>query len=271
MKTIALLFILVAFAFAAYPQSPEELLAQGLKLRREYKTTEAFPIFQKLLALDSNNVTYLHNASYLYSRLGYNQKTKEEKKKYYKTAERLAQKAIKLEPTNAEARYSYVLAICRMNEFASNREKIDVAKITKAELDLIFVLNPRHAGAYQVLGRWHRTVAGFNEFEKALINTFFGGVPLGTYEDAIKAFQNAILYEPKYILHMYELAVTYNEMGKKSLAIAWLEKAITIPVTNADDVIRQKNCAEMLEKLKKNQKFDQGDYNKMEERHRAVE
>ena len=56
-------------------------------------------------------------------------------------------------------------------------------------------------------------------FEKAMINTFFGGVPPGgTYDDAIKSFMTAISIEPKFMLHKYELAVTYNDMGKTAEA-----------------------------------------------------
>lgn len=270
MKFIILTVLAFIISMNSHGQTPSELLAQGLKFRSEYKIQEGFPIFKKLLEIDSSNLVYLYNASYFYSRVGYNRKTDEEKKEYYKIAESLAKKAIRVDPDNAEAHYSYVLAICRMNEFASNKEKLEVAKTTKSELDLILKLNPHHAGAYQVLGRWHRAATGFNEFEKALINTFFGDVPVGTYEEAISAFKNAIIYEPKYILHMYELAVTYNEMGQKAKAKAWLEKALTIPVSNSDDVNRQKNCAEMLEKLNKNEKFDEKDYDRMEARHRAV-
>lgn len=268
MKFLILILILPVYGFA---QSIEDLLAKGIRLRYEYKIQDAFPIFNELLKTDSNNSVYLLNASYLYSRIGYTKTVKGEKHNYYNTAEYLAKRAIKLDPQNPEAHYSYILSIGRKLEFASNKEKINMAKVTKAELDLILKLNPKHAGAYQILGRWHRTVAGFNQFEKALINTFFGGVPLGTYEDAIQAFQNAIIYEPKYILHQYELAVTYNEMGKKEKAIAWLEKALEIVVSTNDDIIRQKNCIEMLERLKQNKRFAMSDYDRLEERHRVVE
>ena len=71
-------------------------------------------------------------------------------------------------------------------------------------------LNPKLAGAYHILGRWHRAIAGFNVIEKAMINSFFGGVPPGgSYEDALKSFMTAIGIEPKYMNHQYELAQTY--------------------------------------------------------------
>ena len=83
-----------------------------------------------------------------------------------------------------------------------------------------------------------------------MINTFFGGVPKGgAYEDAVKSFKMAIIYEPNYILHKYELAVTYHEMDNDLIAIVWLKKALEIPATNEDDRKRRKKCKELLQKI----------------------
>jgi tetratricopeptide (TPR) repeat protein len=232
-------------------QTNDELYKQGLVYKAQYKNTEGLGVFQKLLKADSANVNYVYNASYFYSKCGAKLTVEADKMKYYRTAEYLAKKAIKLDGNNAETHYVYALALGRINENASSSVKIANAKLIKAEIDKCLSLNPKHAGAYHVLGRWHRTIAGFSGIEKTMINTFYGGVPKGgSYDDAVKAFQNAITYEPKYILHQYELAVTYNDMGKKEYAKQWLQNAIKLSADDDDAKDAKKKCEELLKKLK---------------------
>jgi tetratricopeptide (TPR) repeat protein len=142
------------------------------------------------------------------------------------------------------------MALGRINENASSKQKIANAKLIKAEADRAIALNPKQAGAYHILGRWHRTIAGFSAVEKMMINSFFGGVPPGgSYEDAIKAFMSAIAIEPRYMNHQFELAQTYYDMGKKVEAKLWAQKALEIVPTNDDDIKAKKDCEELIKKL----------------------
>lgn len=244
--------LLVGVALTAQSQS-SDTYENALKLKGESKFEEAFPIFQKLLKSDSNNVQYLHHTSYHYSKLGVRQKTEAEKIKWYKTGEYLALKAIKLDEKSAGAHYSYALALARINENASSKTKIANSKLIKAEAEKAIALNPKEAGPYHIMGRWHRVIAGFNAMEKMMINAFFGGVPVGgTYEDAIKFFNQAIALEPQYALHQYEMAMTYYERdagNDKVYAKVWCEKALKCPVLNDDDKETVRKCNELLKKL----------------------
>lgn len=251
MKKIATFALLLITCLSAAAQSNDDLYAKAFKLKTEYKYKDAFPLFQALCKADSNNVNYVQYASYCYSKYGYYYVVAEaEKMKYYKTAEYLAKKAIKLSETSADAHYAYAMALGRINENASSKQKIANAKLIKAQVDRAIALNPKLAGAYHILGRWHRTIAGFSAIEKAMINSFFGGVPPGgSYDDAIKAFMAAIAIEPKYMNHQYELAETYYEMGKEVEAKLWAKKALEITPTNDDDIKAKKDCEALLKKL----------------------
>jgi regulator of microtubule dynamics protein 3 len=246
---IALLVVISSLSAGAQTNN-DELYTKAYKLKTDYKYKEAFPMFQALLKADSNNVNYLQYASYCYSKYGYYYAPEAEKMKYYKSAEYLAKKAIKIKEASADAHYAYAMALGRINENASSKQKIANAKLIKAEVDRAIVLNPKLAGAYHILGRWHRTIAGFNAFEKAMINSFFGGVPPGgSYEDAVKAFMSAIAIEPRYMNHQYELAQTYYEMGKNVEAKLWAQKALEITPTNEDDIKAKKDCEALIKKL----------------------
>ena len=250
MKKLFTIVFLLFTGFAAIAQNNDELYARAYKLKTELKYKEAFPIFQSLVKSDSANVNYLQYASYCYSKYGYYYAPEAEKLKYYKNAEYLAKKAIKLSEASADAHYAYAMALGRINENASSKQKIANAKLIKAEADRAIALNPKLSGAHHILGRWHKTIAGFSAIEKAMINSFFGGVPAGgSYDDAIKSFMKAIALEPKYMNHQYELAQTYYDMGKTVEAKLWAKKALEITPTNVDDVKAKKDCEALLKKL----------------------
>lgn len=251
MKKILLSCLMAVHCIAGFSQANDELYNKAYALKVAYKYKEALPLFQVLLKSDSNNVNYLQYASYLYSKYGYYYVPEGEKPTFYKTAEYLAKKAIKLNDNSADAHYAYAMALGRINENASSKQKVANSKLIKSQVDKAIALNPKLAGAYHILGRWHRTIAGFNAFEKAMINSFFGGVPPGgSYEDAVKAFMTAVSLEPKYMLHQYELAETYYEMGKEVEAKLWAEKALQIIPSNEDDNKAKKELDELLKKLK---------------------
>lgn len=250
MKRIIITALFAVAGFSMMAQSTQELYEKAYKLKTEYKYKDAFPLFQALVKLDSNNANYLQCASYCYSKFGYYYAPETSKQKYYQTAEYLAKKSLKINEASADAHYAYAMALGRINENASSKQKIANAKLIKNEADRAIALNPRLAGAYHILGRWHRTIAGFNAFEKAMINSFFGGVPPGgSYEDAVKSFMTAISIEPKYMTHQYELAETYYEMGKKVEAKLWAQKALEITPASEDDIKAKKDCEALLKKL----------------------
>lgn len=231
-------------------QTAEEQYAKALKLKGEYNYKDALTAFQQLLKNDSSQINYLTNASYCYTKFGFFHAPETEKQTYYKTAEYLAKKAIQKNTNNADAHYTYAMALGRINENASSKQKIANAKLIKSEVDRSIALNPKLAGAYHILGRWHRTIAGFNMIEKAMINSFFGGVPPGgSYEDAVKSFMTAISIEPKSMVHQYELAVTYHEMGKDVDAKLWAKKALEITPVSPDDKKAKTDCEALLKKL----------------------
>jgi hypothetical protein len=250
LKTAVRVIPFLLCSFYASAQTTEEQYAKALKLKTEYNYKEAFPLFQKLLKTDSSQINYLTGASYCYTKFGYFYAPDAEKLSYYKTAEYLSKKAIQKNTNSADAHYTYAMALGRLNENASSKQKIANAKLIKSEVDRSIALNPKLAGAYHILGRWHRTIAGFNMIEKAMINSFFGGVPPGgSYDDAVKSFMTAITLEPASIIHQYELAETYHEMGKDVEAKVWAKKVGEMNPVSPDDKKAKTDCEALMKKL----------------------
>lgn len=249
---ITLFFISQACFIQAQTANESQLFQYAQKVEAEGKLNDALTIYKSLLKNDSANISYLTHTSILYSKVGHRQPNRDSQIAWYKTGYYLAQKAIKLNNNSADAHYSFALALGRMNENAGSKTKIENAKQIKSEAEITLKLNPKIAGAYHILGRWHQVVAGFNAIERTMISAIFGSMPGGSYTDAINNFQRAIVLEPLNMVHYYELAHSYylrNDKGDKAQAKNWASKALLIPVKNEDDADTKKDCESLLKKL----------------------
>jgi tetratricopeptide (TPR) repeat protein len=234
-------------------QGPNAEFRKALDLKDKKQWEESLRIFQQLLKSDSSNNAYLTNTAYLLCKAGNRQTGEEKRQPYFRKAEYLSKKAIALKADDAQGHYNYALALGRINENASSKQKIANAKIIRTECDLALRYDPKLAGAWHILGRWHRTVAGFNFVEKAMINTLFGGVPEGgSYESAIECFSKAVQLEPEAMVHKIELAQTYadrNEGKDAVLARVWCKRVQEMQAQDEDDRDYQRRAATLLQKL----------------------
>lgn len=247
---IICIIILVANIHILPAQTRQTLFEQALLYKKVNHVDKALHCFELLLKSDSNNIQYLCNTSIFYSKKGNEFTNKQSRLNYFNKAHYLARKALAVNTNFAESHYCMALAMGRLNEFAATKTKILHAKEIKFHIDETLKINPAHAGAYHLLGRWHRTVAGFSAFDKLLISSFYGGVPKGcSYESSINAFRKAIAFEPLYKLHQYELAQTYIAMGKPIQAKIWFKKALAISSKNKTDFMIDQNCRKAMLKI----------------------
>lgn len=235
-----------------FAQSNADLYKTAVKLRMEGQYHNAVAIFKLLLSRDSNNTSYLDYTAVLTCKtLHDDSKPGNPPLDEYKHMEYLAKKSLRLDSNNAESHYAYAFAIGVISEYESHKQQIAIAGVMKKELDKTLRLNPHHAGAYHLLGRWYDKLAGFNSMEKMAVKVLYGtSLPEGTYAEAAAAYEKAVFYDPDYILHQYELANVYHQMGKDADAKVWLQNAINNTTYAGDDVTMVKNsCRKLLAQL----------------------
>jgi len=248
-SSVIALFFSTGIGFA---QSDADLYKTAVSLRVKGEFHNSLAIFKLLLSKDSNNTAYLDYTAVLTCKtLHDDTKAENPPLKGYKHCEYLAKKALKLDSNNAESHYAYAFSIAVMSEYASHKQQIAIAGIMKKELDKTVKLNPHHAGAYHLLGRWFDKLAGFSSMEKLAVKVLYGTtLPEGTYAQAAAAYEKAILYEPDYILHQYELAVTYHKLGRNIDAKVWLQNAIASNYAGDDANMVKTSCRKLLGELK---------------------
>jgi regulator of microtubule dynamics protein 3 len=251
-QPIAKLILLLVVSFTvAIAQTKEDLFQRGLQCKKENNINAALLCFQELLKSDSSNIEFLTYSSMFYSKKGNEFSDEKTRHTYFNTGLYLAKKALALDANFAESHYCMALALGRINEFADTKTKIANSKDIKLHIDEALRLNPAHAGAYHILGRWNRTIANFGNVERMMINSLYGGVPEGaTLEGALNAFIKAVAFEPEFKLHQYELAQTYLDMGKNINAKVWFQKALKVKSNNESDLLINEKCLKALEELK---------------------
>lgn len=248
--SIVILFVVAMFG-AVYAQSKDELFQKGLQCKKENNINDALLCFQQLLKSDSGNIEFLTYGSMFYSKKGNEFIDEQTRHTYFTTGHYLAKKALILDVNFADSHYCMALALGRINEFADTKTKIANSKEIKYHIDEALRINPAHAGAYHILGRWNRTIANFGSLERMMINSLYGGVPKGaTLDGALQAFIKAVAFEPEFKLHQYELAQTYLEMGKNVNAKVWFQKALKIKSLSESDFLIDEKCMKALEGLK---------------------
>jgi tetratricopeptide (TPR) repeat protein len=245
--------LLLFFPATLQAQTDSLQLKKALALREKRMFNESLVIFRDLLRRDSTQIVYLVNTSFLMARQGIHMSKPEQRMKVYEQARYLAEKAIRMQPNNAEAHVSLAIALGRQSEEGGPSLKIANAKLIRTEAEKAIALNPNLPEPYHILGKWHQIIAGFNGFEKSMISTFYGpGLEGGTYADAIANYNKAIQLEPNNVNHYYQLALTYldrNEDGDKLKAKQLLTKVGTFDNLVGDDKIIKEKALKKLEAI----------------------
>jgi tetratricopeptide (TPR) repeat protein len=251
---LRLLFVL-AFHFSFFilhSQDKQALEKQALTYQKAWQTKAALNIYEKLLKQDSSSIKYTLAVSILYSKVYHDQYEGDDKGlPYYRIAEYLARKGLKMDSNEGDAHYALAFALGVENENASHKQQIANSKVMKKELDKALEMNPHNGGAYHLLGRWYERIAEFNVIERLAVAAIYGSsLPHATNEDAQKCFEKAIVYEPDYILHQYELAYVFHKMGKDADAKAWLNHALLEKYDGDDGEFVRGQCRQLLKEIK---------------------
>lgn len=250
-RGIILCAVILVSALNGFSQSTAELYKTAVALKNKYQFHKSLTIFRLLLSRDSDNINYLNCVAILTCKTLHDDSPPGKPPlDTYRHCEYLAKKSLAIDSNNADSHYAHAFAIAVISEYASRKQQIAIAGIMKSELDKCLKLNPHDAGAYELLGRWFDKLAGFNSVEKLAVKVLYGtSLPEATYEEAAEAYQKAILYQPDYILHQYELAFTYHQMGKDADAKVWLQNALNTNYTGDDAQLVKDKCRKLLSEL----------------------
>jgi tetratricopeptide (TPR) repeat protein len=116
-----------------------------------------------------------------------------------------------------------------------NKEKLEASREMKTEADTALRLDPKSDYAHHLIGRWHQEMAGIGGGTRLLAKIVYGGIPKGSYEEALKSFDAARKLRPKRLIHQVEYGRTLAMMGRKDEAKKEIQKGLNMANTEADD------------------------------------
>ncbi len=247
MKKLLLLLLTATVAVSVSASSALVKKAEAsIKAKNE---TQALDYYKQALKEDPTDVEALAGASLMCSRIGNRSSKKSLRSSYFKAANTYADVALKVAPTSAKSNYVKSVALGRIALVSGAKEKVAASRNIKKYAEKALKYDPKHAGAWHVLGRWNYGVATLNIAEKAAAETLFGGLPDGDLATAISCFKKSMAYDPDYVRNYLDLGKAYMKNGDKSQAKAMFAKGMNHKSIIIDDDEVKKECRELYNKI----------------------
>ena len=126
----------------------------------------------------------------------------------YALAESYARRAVAAKPSGADGHFALGTAVGRTSLTLSTKERIKRAAEIYNEARNAIALDPRHDGAYHLLGRWHAEIMRLSGLQKFFAKTFLGAAIFdqASWDEAEHNLRTAVEIDPTRIFHRLDLA-----------------------------------------------------------------
>jgi len=152
-----------------------------------------------------------------------------------------------LYPDSTEAHFFLAVAIGQVTKVTGGKRRIELSKDVQREAEATLVLDPQHAGAMHILGRWNFEIAGLGWFSKVAAKIVYGGVPPGaSYEQAKDWFERAIVIRPDMPLNRLWLGETLIKVHDYPAAREQLQLCLELDDVLWDDPLTKAQARKTL-------------------------
>jgi tetratricopeptide (TPR) repeat protein len=248
MKSVALFFFgYLMFAFGAFAQDVNVLLKEAESFEFKLKEVEALDKYKQVLVQDANNFKALVKCAELSAAIGARLPAKKDKQLYFESTLAFAERAIKAQENNADGYYVAALVHGKLTDVETENKKIVAhVKDVRALADKALSINPNHARANYILGKWNMEMLNLSGIKKAAVKLLYGGLPDASIEAAITAFEKCRTADPYFILNYIDLGKAYIQNNQPTKAIEVLQKATKLPLRTADDAALKEEAKKIL-------------------------
>lgn len=216
-------------------ETASELIKKGDAADKSFQPAVALQNYLPAEKIDHDDVDLLLRIARQYRHLMSDVRAEADKLKYGNLSLGYAKRAAALAPNDSDAQLSPAISYGKMLPLKSKGEQVAISPLIKAAADRAIKLNPRNDSAWHVLGRWHQSLANVTGARRAIAETLYGKLPVGSNEDSVTCFQKAISLNPGRLRHHVELGRTYAQMGNSADARKCLEKGLKMPNKEKDD------------------------------------
>jgi tetratricopeptide (TPR) repeat protein len=176
-----------------------------------------------------------------------------ERDSLYRLAERYAGRAAAFHPSSADGHFAYAAAIGRASLTMGKKDRIRRAAVIRREALRAIALNPRHDGAYHILGRWNAEIMRISGLSRFFAKSFLGAgiFNQASWAKAIYNMEKAVELDPGRIYHHLELAEIYAERKRVRDARTQLRQVDSLPEREVMDSVYKREGAAWVRRLAK--------------------
>ena len=249
---LAAVLLLAAAPLAA--QEGADHVALGVAARDARDPRTALRHFQEALTQDSLN--YAANWQGALALIDLGKETPDDAKStardsLYALAEAYARRAVTSKPDDADGHFALANAIGRASLTKSKKERVQRAAEIRTESLKAIQLNPRHDGAYHILGRWNAEIMRLSGVQKFFAKNFLGGDVFNqaSWESAVSNMEKAVELNPRRVYHRLDLAEIYVDLKRYSDARTQLQRVAALPVADPGDERYKQESADLLRSI----------------------
>jgi tetratricopeptide (TPR) repeat protein len=174
-----------------------------------------------------------------------------ERDSLYARAELLARRAVAADSMGADGHFALAAAIGRASLSKGKKERIRRATTIRDEALRTIALNPRHDGAYHILGRWNAEIMRLSGFSRFFAKSFLGAgiFKQASWDQAISNLERAVELDPGRLYHRLELAQVYADRKRYPDARRELDQVIAGPRREIMDSVYQQEAIALEKKI----------------------
>jgi tetratricopeptide (TPR) repeat protein len=252
LRPVVLLMAITAAPLAA--QSVHDHVGLGIAAMQVHDLPTAIAHYDAALALDSTDYEGNWRAAIALLDQGElipDSVKSPERDSLYARAERLARRAVAADSMGADGHFALAASVGRASLTMGKKERIRRARVIRDEAMRAIALNPRHDGAYHILGRWNAEIMRLSGLSRFFAKRLLGAGIFGeaSWEAAVSNMERAAALDPGRLYHRLELAEIYVDRKRYDDARAQLSELAALPDREIMDSVYRRRGAELAKAI----------------------
>ncbi len=171
----------------------------------------------------------------------------------YAQAERLARRAVAADSAGADGHFALAAAVGRASLTMGKKQRIRRAREIRDEARRTIALDPRHDGAYHILGRWNAEIMRLSGLSRFFAKQLLGAGVFSeaSWDAAISNMERAVALDPERLYHHLELAEIYEDRKRYDDARAQLSELAALPDREIMDSVYRREAQALSRKIAK--------------------
>jgi tetratricopeptide (TPR) repeat protein len=176
-----------------------------------------------------------------------------ERDSLFSLAQRYATRAVSANSQGADGHFALAASMGRRSLTLGTDARIRQAGVIRREALRAIELNPRHDGAYHILGRWNAEIMRISGISRFFARRFLGAGVFkeASWNQAIAYMQKAVELDSERIYHRLELARIYADRKRPADAETQLQAVESLPAREVMDSAYKREGAELRRRLAK--------------------